>query len=184
MYYVSGVGFGLTSLMLLAISTQRVGMVVDSRVTTVLTLGILPLVALMTVLFYYRRGKGTQLWLSRPAAGYLLGRAKKTRSNTESFALGMMTAVTELPFIVAPLAIGSFIFQRFASHQWLSFSVLYAAAVVLPLIFVSFYLASGHKVSVIQRWREEAKQFLRWTSAITLCILTVYIVVVHNGASI
>lgn len=182
-WYVLGVITAITGLLLVAIAFERTLAATDARVAAILTLSILPVVALLTVLFYYRRGKGTQLWLPRPAAEYITTRAKKTRSSVESFALGMTTVVVELPFAIAPLAIAAFTLHGFASQKWLGLSLLYAVVVALPLIFVGLYLAGGHKVSAVQRWREESKDFLKWASAAALVLLTLYLAVLQMGVT-
>lgn len=181
-WYILGVILMITLLLLGSISAERSLMMRDARLGALLPLSILPLVALMIVLFYYRRGKGTRLWLPRPAAEYITARAKKTRSSVEAFSLGMTTAVAELPFVIAPLAIVAFAFHGFAADKWLALSVGYALAVCAPLVFVAFYISSGHKISSVQRWREDAKSFLNWTSAATLLLLTIYLAVLQIGA--
>lgn len=148
-----------------------------------ITLGFVPLTALAMVLFYYRRGRGTRLWLPRGAAAYITGRAKRTKSGVEAFSLGMMTAVAELPFALAPLAIVALALQAFSPDSWFQLSIGYAAAVVTPLVFVALYLSSGHTISSVQRWREEAKVFLSWTSAGALLLLTLYLAVWQYGAA-
>lgn len=181
-WYILGVVVMITLLQLGAIAVHRQAMTHDSALTTAVTLSILPLVALLTVLFYYRQGRGTQLWLPRPAADYITQRAKRTKSSVEAFILGTATALTELPFAIAPLAIVAFAFQGFAADRWLQLSAGYAIAVGLPLVFVALYISSGHKISSVQRWRENAKDFLKWTSAATLLLLTVYLAVLQVGA--
>lgn len=182
-WYIFGVIVMIALLQLGAIALHRLAMAHDSTLTTTATLGILPLVALLTVLFYYRRGRGTQLWLPRPAADYITGRAKQTKSSVEAFVLGTATALTELPFAIAPLAIVAFVFQAFAADLWPQLAVGYAVAVCTPLVFVALYISSGHKVSSVQRWRENAKDFLKWTSAAMLLLLTVYIAVLQIGVT-
>lgn len=182
-WYVLGVVTMITGLQLILIAAHRVMIAQIGDAATMVSLGILPIVALLTVLLYYRRGRGTQLWLPRPAADYITNRAKKTRSSVEAFALGMTTVVAEVPFAIAPMAIIALGMQSFASEKWLGFSMVYAVLVSLPLIFVSLYISSGHKLSIIQRWRENAKSFLQWSSAIALILLMIYIVTLRSGVS-
>lgn len=182
-WYISGVVTMITLLTLGAMSLQRWALVHVGESVTLVTYSLLPLVALLMVLFYYRRGRGTRLWLPRPAASYITDRAKRTKSSIEAFALGTTTAVAELPFAVAPLAIVALAFQGFASDQWLRLALSYALAVSIPLMFVAIYLSSGHKVSRVQSWREDAKSFLNWTSAASLLLLALYLVVLHTGAA-
>lgn len=182
-WYILGVASATALLQLGTMSVYRWMTAQDSTLATVATFSIIPLVALLVVLVYYRRGRGTRLWLPRPAAEYVTARAKKTKSSVEAFALGVTTAITELPFALAPLALVAFAFQGFATEHWLQLAVGYALAVTLPLMFVAMYISSGHKISAIQHWREDAKDYLKWTSAITLVVLMVYVTVLQIGAT-
>ena len=182
-WYILGVIVMVTLLALGAMSLQRWALTVIGDGAEFVTLGLIPLVALLMVLFYYRRGRGTRLWLPRPAADYITSRAKRTKSSVEAFSLGMTTAVTELPFAIAPLAIVALAFQGFSNDQWVRLAISYALAVTLPLMFVAVYLSSGHKISSVQAWRENAKEFLNWTSAAALLLLTLYLVVLRIGGT-
>lgn len=182
-WYIAGVVTMISGLQLGAIALQRTLMTYDAPLTTALTFGVIPFIALVMVLFYYRRGRGTQLWIPRATADYLTTRAKKTKSSVESFALGMTTAVAELPFALAPLALVAFTLQGVSTDRWAAWSLIYALAVSTPLIFVAFYISSGHKLSSLQRWREEAKNYLKWTSAIMLLLLTIYLTVLQLGVT-
>lgn len=182
-WYILGVAVTVALLQAGFIVLERYVVEQSSLSALLVSLSLIPVVSLLVVLFYYRRGRGTQLWLPRPAAEFITGRAKKTRSSVESFSLGTLTAFAELPFAVAPLAITAYVFQAVDPEHWLGLSAMYAVAVVAPLVFVAFYLSSGHKISSVQRWREQAKDYLKWTSAITLLLLTVYIAVLQIGVS-
>ena len=130
-------------------------------------------------LFYYRRGKGTTLWLPRAFSEYLLSRTKKTTHGVEAFGLGIISVIAELPFIIAPLAVIGYVIHLEPTAWWLGLSSIYGAIVCLPLLFVMGYLSSGHKMSVIQSWRERNKTFLQWTSSIVLILLACYLTSIH-----
>lgn len=150
---------------------------IDSTLPTTLVVSLLPAIGLLVIAFYYRRDKGTKLWLPRPFIDYLMDRAKKTRSGVEAGMLGAATVVGELPFILAPVGIMSLIISLLApSTSWLLYSLGYAVAVSLPLIFVALYISSGHKISTVQTWRERNKSFLQWTSGVALVLLDAFIV--------
>jgi len=147
-------------------------------------LTIAPVVALCVVFFYYRRGsgRGKELWLPRPVTEYVTDRAKRTKSGSEAFALGATTAFAELPFALAPMLLVALWFAGISSNYWFGLSFLYALAVCLPLVFVTLYLSSGHRVSSVQRWRKDSRTFLQWTSAVALMAITALIAVMTIGA--
>lgn len=180
-FYTLGV-ITATSLILLAlISLTAFDGAVSHPIVTSITVVVAPLVGLCTVLLYYRRGKGTQIWLPRPFADYLLERSRKTKRSLEAAALGAITVVGELPMIIAPLLLVALSITSQSTETWLVWSLFYAAAAALPLIFITLYLTSGHSIARVQKWRENNKRFLQWTSGVALVLLTIYLTVLHLG---
>lgn len=148
---------------------------------TMLAVAFAPIIGLITLVTYYRKGPGTKLWLPRPLAEYLLIRARKAKSAAESFALGMATVVGELPFLIAPLLLVALAIVHQPTHAWLTWSSLYSLLAAFPLLIIVMYLSSGHSIARVQRWREQNKNFLRWTSGLALVLLTGYITVLQLG---
>jgi cytochrome c biogenesis protein CcdA len=129
-------------------------------------------VGLAVLFFYYRKGKGTVLWLPRSAAEALTDRAKKTKSGYEAFGLGLATIIAELPFLIAPVSVVALLvadpMTSLSSFGWMT---LYAGLVTLPLFYVAILVSGGHRISTIQRWREANKTFLQVSSGGALIVL-------------
>src|SRR5680860_143115 len=66
-------------------------------------------VAISVWLFYYRREKGTTLWVPRALIGYLIDRTKSTKISAEAFGLGLSSVIGEILFIIAPLAMAALV---------------------------------------------------------------------------
>lgn len=137
---------------------------------------------LLIVAFYYRRAKGTTLWVPRLFAQYLSTRTKKTKSSIEAFVLGLATVVAELPFTLITFVLAAFLVRQQSDSAQLVAAGLYTLLVCLPLLVVAGLITSGHKISTIQKWREENKTFLQWSSGVTLVLIGVYLVVLHTGS--
>lgn len=133
------------------------------------------LIGWLVLLFYYRRTKGTQLWLPRKVVERLTSRAKHTRTVLGSLSFGTMMVVMELPFLIAPIALAGGVLGTLAPTERTIGVLAYGLAAVVPLIVVTVLLGGGHKISTIQRWRETNKQFLQWTCGITLILLGIYL---------
>lgn len=131
-------------------------------------------VAIAVWLFYYKRQKGTSLWIPRPFADYLNARAKATKDSTESFGLGMMSVLGELMFIMAPLAISALVLVTLPPVWQLAGLGIYALFSLFSLIIVWVLVGSGHKLSQIQKWRENNKYFLQFAAGSGLIILGAY----------
>lgn len=137
---------------------------------------ILSLISALSILrFYYRKSPGTLLWIPRSLAEYLSDRAKKTKNSFEAGALGAMTVVMELPFTFPLFAIVSIFFLFLMPDHRLLAIIGYATLTVLPLLVITVMIGAGHRLSTIQRWREQNKHFLQYASSFGLISLALFI---------
>lgn len=127
--------------------------------------------------FYYRREKGTSLWLPRGLARYLADRAKATKQGSEAFGLGLSSVIAEIIFILAPIAIASLVLVQLEPTLQLAGIGLYTFVSLLSLLIVNGLIGSGHRLSRIQKWREDNKRFLQFVSGSGLLILGFYVYV-------
>lgn len=128
-------------------------------------------------IFYYRREQGTTLWLPRGLARYLSDRTKATKQTAEAFSLGVSSVLAELLFIFAPILVSALVLIRLEPQWQLAGIALYAALSLLPLVIVNGLIGSGHKISRIQRWREDNKSFLQFVAGGGLVVLGFYLYV-------
>lgn len=131
--------------------------------------------------FYYRQSKGTSLWVPRPLVKFLDGRSKRTRSAIETFSLGILTTVAELPFSFVAFLLLAYLVRDANANTQIALSLVFALMASLPLLFVAAAITSGHKISTIQRWRENNKNFLRWSSGLCLVLLGFYLLAWQAG---
>ena len=129
-------------------------------------------IGLTVMVFYYRREKGTGLWIPRAMAKYLTRRTKKTTHTAEAFTLGAGGVLAENPFIIGPLGLAVLytLSQASASEQLASL-LLYSLVSLAPLLAIVAMISSGYKISTIQRWREDNKLFLQYCAGSGLVIL-------------
>lgn len=127
--------------------------------------------------FYYRREKGTSLWLPRGLARYLSDRTKATKLSAEAFGLGLASIIAELVFILAPILISALVLIQLPPLWQLAGVGIYTLISLLSLLIVYTLVGSGHKLSRIQKWREDNKRFLQFTAGSALIILGFYVYV-------
>jgi hypothetical protein len=127
--------------------------------------------------FYYRREKGTSLWLPRGIARYLSDRTKATKRSAEAFGLGLSSVIGELIFVFAPMVISALVLVRLEPVWQLAGIGLYTIISLLSLLIVNALVGSGHKLSRIQKWRESNKRFLQFSAGSGLLILGFYVYV-------
>ncbi len=128
-------------------------------------------------IFYYRKEQGTTIWLPRSLARYLSDRTKATKEPAEAFALGLVSILAELLFILAPLIVASLVLTQLSPTLQVFGIVTYIAISLLPLFVITGLVGSGHKISNIQRWREQNKRFLQFIAGTGSFALGFYIYV-------
>lgn len=150
-----------------------------------ITCGLLVGVGLAVWFFYYRHEQGTSLWIPRSFAHHLSDRSKATKNAAESFSLGLVSVVSELVFIIAPLIISALVLIQLPAHWQLLGILIYTVVSLLPLLSVWVLIGSGHRLSSIQKWREDNKHFLQFAAggALTILGFFVYVCVVVSDAS-
>lgn len=139
--------------------------------------GLLIGVGLAVWFFYYRREKGTSLWIPRSFARHLSDRSKATKNATEAFSLGLTSVISELLFIGAPMIISALVLIQLPAHWQLVGIAIYAVISLLTLLSIWVLIGSGHKLSSIQKWREDNKHFLQFAAGGALAILGFFVYV-------
>jgi hypothetical protein len=127
--------------------------------------------------FYYRREEGTSLWLPRGMARFLTERTKATKQASEAFSLGLASIIAELLFIIAPLLVAALVICTLPYDWRPAGIILYLAVSLISLIIVTVLIGGGHKLSRIQRWREDNKRFLQFAAGSGLLVLGIYLYV-------
>lgn len=139
--------------------------------------GLLMGVGIAVWAFYYRREPGTSLWIPRSIARYLSERTKVTSQAAEAFGLGLMSVVGEFIFILAPMIVSGLVLIQLQPIWQLVGIALYTTVSLLSLLIVNSLIGSGHKISVIQKYREDNKHFLQFAAGSGLIVLGLYLYV-------
>ncbi len=135
-------------------------------------------IGLSVMLFYYRRSKGTGLWIPNSMAKYLTKRVKETDNDAEAFTLGAGSVLAELPFIVGPLSVAVLYSLSLDTADMQALALLtYCLIALSPLFAIVALVGAGHKISNIQKWREENKLFLQYAAGSGLVILGAFVFV-------
>lgn len=134
-------------------------------------------------MFYYRKGKGTGLWIPRPIAEFLNERTKATKRSVEAYSLGLISVLGEIIFLIAPLSIAGLILIGLDPLWQLAGIALYTIVSLISIDIVHVLVGSGHKISRIQKWREKHKKFLQFVAGSGLMVLGFYVYVATVVAS-
>ena len=139
--------------------------------------GLLVGVAVSIWLFYFRREKGTTLWIPRSIATYLTERIQSTKLSAEAFGLGLSSIIGEILFIIAPLVMAALVLIQLPPMWQLAGIGIYTVISLLSLIIVWVLIGSGHSISQIQKWRESNKHFLQFAAGAGLIVLVFFVYV-------
>lgn len=138
-----------------------------------IAIGAIAACAFVMLFFYYRKGRGTELWVPKSISGYITRRARHANDNIEAFSLGMLSAFAELPITIALyFVVANCLLQ---TSMPLLVAVLYVAIVVLPMFILKLTIKSGQNVVAAQKWRIRNKSFLRIISGSGFAVLAVFI---------
>lgn len=129
-------------------------------------------------LFYYRKGaEGTELWIPRSFATFLMRRSKKTQQGAEAFSLGLTSVIAELIFIIPTVTIAALVLIGLPGHWQLIGIGIYTVVSLLGLLIVWSLITSGKSLSRIQKWRTENKRFLQFSAGSALIVLGFFVYV-------
>ena len=128
---------------------------------------------------YFRKGKGTQLFIGRRLAEQITKKARDVKTQSEAFLLGFIAGVPELIFtlplyfvsVTAIMAIGETTIARSAMV------ILIVLAAVLPLFFVHISLNHGFNLANLERARTKNKTFYRMLIGILYLLIAVMLIV-------
>ena len=137
--------------------------------------GILLLVTLLMWLFYYRWGKGSELWIPRVIARFIDGRAKSTNNKIEAFSLGALTCFAELPFSLILFVVAANSVLELPTAIQVLMVVVYALITIIPATIMCCCLRTGKTVVDVQRWRVKHKNFFCILTGVGFLVLAIFI---------
>jgi len=139
--------------------------------------GLLIGVGIAVWFFYYRKEKGTSLWIPRSLARHLSDRSKATKDTAEAFSLGLTSVISELLFIIAPIIISALVLVQLPGMWQLVGIGIYTVISLLTLFSIWVLISSGHNLSEIQKWRERNKHFLQFSAGSAIIVLGFFVYV-------
>ena len=175
--YIFGAGF-LIALIVSAfaflISTTNRGSLSPEMLG--IAVSIMLVLAIIIWFFYYKTRRSTEPWLPKAVSRYITNRAKLTESNTESFALGMLTALAEMPFSAILMVVAGNAILALPEVIRIVAFLAYVVIAILPLFVLRFFIRHGRTVVDVQKWRVKNKNFLKIMSGIGFMTLAIFII--------
>lgn len=117
--------------------------------------------SIIILLFYYRKGKSTSLFISRHTANALSTRARQVKTRSDAIMLGFFAGLPELIFTLPLYIISSIILLETAALPRAILVILYIAAFTLPLFIIRITYHTGRNLADITRFRLRIKPMVR-----------------------
>ena len=135
--------------------------------------GAMMVAGLMFWLFYFRKSKGTELFVPKKWSKNLVRMAEKTRGRMDAFWLGFFTAVPELVFTLPLFAVSALAVQSAATLPRASLMIIFVIVAVAPLLTVYAMFRAGNNLADVMRLRMYFKPMVRITVPILFLVLAI-----------
>ncbi len=139
------------------------------------------LAALLEIKDYFWYGKGFSLQIPTYFANKIHEYSTTKTSLFGVMFLGAFVAAVELPCTGAPYLAIITILRIDFNIQAFAMMVLYNFIFVLPLLVILFMVASGTRISVVSKWKEESKGTMRLFMGLLLAALGWILILIANG---
>ena len=128
--------------------------------------GIFLAESIASLLFYYRKGKFTTLFIPRSIAKTLDSHARKIKNRSDAFILGFFSGIPELIFTLPLYVISAIELMKINSPPRCIFIIIYVIVSIIPLFVIRTLYRHDHTLAKIEHTRIRAKLFIR----ILLCV--------------
>lgn len=141
--------------------------------------GIFIALSLATFFFYFKKGPGTKLFISRKTAQKFILKTKSTKNRSDAFVLGLISGIPELIFTI-PLYLISIIEISKLSFHFSSYAAALLAFILIvtaPLFILHSFEKTNYNLAEIERLRVKNKTFFRFFISILYLLLAILIIV-------
>ncbi|MBR3253295.1 hypothetical protein IKF85_01075 [Candidatus Saccharibacteria bacterium] len=141
--------------------------------------GLLIALGIAFFCFYYRRGHGTKLFISRRTASNFEQKAKLVKTRSDAFILGFISGIPELLFtlplyLITLLSVTKNFLDVIPRSLIL---VLFILIIISPLLFLYAYFRSGNNLANYLKARIKNKLFFRFFISILYFVLAIIIII-------
>lgn len=143
--------------------------------------GVLVLESIFSFFFYFKN-RTTRLFLSRRGAKNLVKRAETAMARKDTFVLGFVTRIAELPFTFPLFILAAYIATKSSTIPCPLLTVCYLIVPTIPLAIIYILFHLGHNLAGFQRFQEKTKLITRLL--ITFGFITLAALTYAIGASI
>lgn len=134
---------------------------------------------LASLLFYYRKGPSTALYIPRNTAAQLTKRAESIKTRSDAFVLGFLSSGIELLFSLPIYLVAIVETMKIHSIPRVFIIIPYVIVSISPLFGIRALYRSGHNLATVERLRTKAKPIVRFL--LCTCFIVVAILLIETG---
>ncbi len=138
--------------------------------------GIFLALGFFSFFFYYRKSRGTELFISRSVSKQLILRAKNINSRSDAFMLGLFSGTAELLFTLPIFIITVSTISNLDYSFRPAFALLFIISPAIPIISYYTMYHSGYNLAEIQRRRVKNKPFFRLMISVGFILLVLSVI--------
>ena len=138
--------------------------------------GIFLAESIASLLFYYRKGKFTTLFIPRSIAKNLDFHARKVKDRSDAFILGFFSSIPELIFTLPLYIVSAIELMRINFSLRSIFIILYIIISIIPLFTIRTLYRHNHTLAKIEHTRIRAKLFIRILFCIGFLLLALAVI--------
>lgn len=152
--------------------------IIDSDIFAWIMAGIFLALSLVIFSFYYRKGRGSKLFISRRLAHEYQAKIPTVKTRSDAFVFGLTALIPELIFTLPLFLIVTTEIMQLGTDCFAraGLIILFALVTILPLLI--FYTFSQHSRNLADfiRFRFKNKTFFRLTLALLYFLIAVLII--------
>lgn len=139
--------------------------VIDSEMFAWVMAGIFIALTLISLGFYFSKGSGTKMFISRRLASMFHSKISTIKTRSDAFTLGLISVIPELIFTLPLFLMVAISVMRldFSQFERAGFIILFAIVSILPLVI--FHSLSNYNLADFIRFRFRNKTFFRFAIA-------------------
>lgn len=127
--------------------------------------------AITSLLFYYRKGKLTELYVPRSITNGITVKAKSVKTRSDAFVLGFIVGAFELVFTLPIYIAGVIALLESPALPRAAIMILYVVISVVPLFYMRTLFRLDHNLAEIEKKRVKRKAFIKIGLCITFTLL-------------
>ena len=124
--------------------------------------GISIALGIISFFFYFRKSRGTELFIYRKFSKNLFSHTKTVKTSTDAFMLGCFSGVAELGFTLPLYVLAVVAINQLTIFPRSPFSILFILSSIIPILSIIILYHTGHNIATIERSRVKNKPFFRF----------------------